>query len=121
MQLLKDVLNAWKKEVEKKPPLMTVDEAYKVLGLPVGEQHNEANVRKSYYKLAQMYHPDKNPQGRVSTELTSIRVASKAIKVVRYKIYIVFYFRINLRQLIRHTNFYVVAAVGLPTVRILII
>nr|XP_050853264.1 dnaJ homolog subfamily C member 13 isoform X3 [Vespula vulgaris] len=64
VQLLKDVLNAWKKEVEKKPPLMTVDEAYKVLGLPVGEQHNEANVRKSYYKLAQMYHPDKNPQGR---------------------------------------------------------
>lgn len=84
MQLLKDVLNAWKKEVEKKPPLMTVDEAYKVLGLPVGEQHNEANVRKSYYKLAQMYHPDKNPQGRVSTKLALINISSKTIKILKY-------------------------------------
>ncbi|XP_015609793.1 dnaJ homolog subfamily C member 13 isoform X2 [Cephus cinctus] len=64
VKLLKDVLDAWKKEVEKKPPAMTVDDAYKVLGLPSGQQHNEANVRKSYYKLAQMYHPDKNAQGR---------------------------------------------------------
>lgn len=66
MSLLKDVLEAWKKEVEKKPPLMTVDEAYKVLGLPHGKQHEEAIVRKSYYKLAQKFHPDKNPDGRVS-------------------------------------------------------
>jgi len=52
--------------VEKKPPLMTVDEAYKQLGLPSGKQHDGAIVRKSFYKLAQMYHPDKNPEGRVS-------------------------------------------------------
>ncbi|XP_012268108.2 dnaJ homolog subfamily C member 13 isoform X2 [Athalia rosae] len=64
VKLLKDVLDAWKKEVEKKPPLMTVDDAYKSLGLTGGKQHNEATVRKSYYKLAQMYHPDKNPNGR---------------------------------------------------------
>ncbi|XP_014205201.1 dnaJ homolog subfamily C member 13 isoform X1 [Copidosoma floridanum] len=64
VKLLKDVLDAWKKEVEKKPPIMTVDEAYKVLGLRSGQHHDEAIVRKSYYKLAQMYHPDKNPQGR---------------------------------------------------------
>nr|XP_031831200.1 dnaJ homolog subfamily C member 13 [Nomia melanderi] len=64
VRLFKDVLDTWKKEVEKKPPLMTVDEAYKVLQLSHGKQHNEAEVRKSYYKLAQMYHPDKNPQGR---------------------------------------------------------
>ncbi|XP_031784415.1 dnaJ homolog subfamily C member 13 isoform X2 [Nasonia vitripennis] len=64
VQLLKDVLEAWKKEVEKKPPIMTVDEAYVTLGLKGGQHHDEAIVRKSYYKLAQMYHPDKNPQGR---------------------------------------------------------
>ncbi|XP_046608377.1 dnaJ homolog subfamily C member 13 isoform X1 [Neodiprion virginianus] len=64
VRLLKDVLDAWKKEVEKKPPVMTVDDAYRVLGLAGGKQHNEATVRKSYYKLAQMYHPDKNPDGR---------------------------------------------------------
>lgn len=45
---------------------MTVDEAYKELGLPTGKQHDGAIVRKSFYKLAQMYHPDKNPEGRVS-------------------------------------------------------
>ncbi|XP_058807941.1 dnaJ homolog subfamily C member 13 isoform X2 [Phymastichus coffea] len=64
IKLLKDVLDAWKKEVEKKPSIMTVDDAYKVLGLESGEYHDEAIVRKSYYKLAQIYHPDKNPQGR---------------------------------------------------------
>lgn len=69
VMLLKDVLDTWKKEVEKKPPIMTIDEAYKVLGLQNGKQHNEAIVRKSYYKLAQMYHPDKNPQGRVSSSI----------------------------------------------------
>ncbi|XP_066599154.1 dnaJ homolog subfamily C member 13 isoform X2 [Prorops nasuta] len=64
VKLLKDVLDAWKKEVEKKPPAMTVEEAYRVLGLTSGKQHDEAIVRKSYYKLAQTYHPDKNPNGR---------------------------------------------------------
>lgn len=74
MQLLKDVLDAWKREVEKKPPLMTMDDAYKQLGLPNGKQHDEAIVRKSFYKLAQMYHPDKNPEGRVSLYSDLLRV-----------------------------------------------
>ncbi|KAJ4448169.1 DnaJ sub C member 13, partial [Periplaneta americana] len=64
VKLLKDVLEAWKKEVEKKPPAMSVDDAYEVLGLRRGVQNEEATVRKAYYRLAQQYHPDKNPEGR---------------------------------------------------------
>ena len=36
VRLLKDILEAWKKEVEKKPPTMSIDEAYEVLNLPKG-------------------------------------------------------------------------------------
>ncbi|CAH0401433.1 unnamed protein product [Chilo suppressalis] len=61
--LLKDVLEAWRREVEKKPPSMTASEAYAALGL-TGTNHDEAAVRKAYYRLAQQYHPDKNPEGR---------------------------------------------------------
>ncbi|KAI8419847.1 hypothetical protein MSG28_008479, partial [Choristoneura fumiferana] len=62
VQLLKDVLEAWRREVEKKPPSMTASEAYAALGLT--GQRDEAAVRKAYYRLAQQYHPDKNPEGR---------------------------------------------------------
>lgn len=68
--LLKDVLETWKCEVEKKPPLMTVEDAYRNLGLQ-GTAHEEAVIRKAYYRLAQQFHPDKNPDGRVSFRTTT--------------------------------------------------
>lgn len=37
VKLLRDTLEAWKKEVEKKPPSMSVDDAYDVLNLPKGQ------------------------------------------------------------------------------------
>ncbi|KAI4878723.1 hypothetical protein NFI96_021841, partial [Prochilodus magdalenae] len=65
VKLLKDTLEAWKREVEKKPPSMSVDDAYEVLNLPTGQgQHEESKIRKAYFRLAQKYHPDKNPDGR---------------------------------------------------------
>lgn len=48
---------------------MTAAEAYEALGLECDGGADEAAVRKAYYKLAQQYHPDKNPQGRVSSYL----------------------------------------------------
>lgn len=54
--------------MEKKPPVMSVDDAYEVLGLRRGVQSEEATIRKAYYRLAQQFHPDKNPEGRVSQD-----------------------------------------------------
>jgi DnaJ family protein C protein 13 len=34
VRLLKDILDAWKREVEKKLPTMSIEDAYKVLNLP---------------------------------------------------------------------------------------
>lgn len=93
--LLKDCLNMWKAELEKKGSDMSVGEAYEVLGkfirktflLPLfllenylgldnkSESNssggptsngppNESTIRKAYFRLANKYHPDKNPNGR---------------------------------------------------------
>lgn len=69
VQLLKHTLDAWRKEVEKKPPQMTVQQAYHDLQIDLEKipKPDESTIRKSYYRLAQMYHPDKNPNGRVRT------------------------------------------------------
>ncbi|XP_062518532.1 LOW QUALITY PROTEIN: dnaJ homolog subfamily C member 13-like [Corticium candelabrum] len=65
IKLLKDILEEWKREVNKQPASMSVEEAYETLGLKTGVGgHEEAQIRKSYFKLAQKYHPDKNPDGR---------------------------------------------------------
>nr|XP_026495433.1 dnaJ homolog subfamily C member 13 isoform X2 [Vanessa tameamea] len=60
--LLKDVLEAWRREVDKKPASMTAEQAFAALGLEPGQ--DEGAVRKAYYRLAQQFHPDKNPEGR---------------------------------------------------------
>ena len=45
---------------------MTIQEAYENLGIDLVKipKPDESMIRKSYYRLAQMYHPDKNPKGR---------------------------------------------------------
>ncbi|KAI3379512.1 hypothetical protein SNEBB_010043 [Seison nebaliae] len=71
VKLLKAALRAWKAEVEKKPPNMNVDDALQILQMKKddlitsdGIQFDEKKIRRMYFKLAQIYHPDKNSEGR---------------------------------------------------------
>lgn len=66
VELLRDVLLAWKSEVEKKPPAMSTADALRELGLSETDHAEESAIRKAYFANAQRFHPDKNPAGRVS-------------------------------------------------------
>lgn len=61
VELLKDILEAWKSEVGKKPSSMSLKDAHEILGLESSDAVEENQIRKAYFKLAQKYHPDKNP------------------------------------------------------------
>eukprot|EP01064_Diplonema_japonicum_P030924 TRINITY_DN5388_c1_g1_i1.p1 TRINITY_DN5388_c1_g1~~TRINITY_DN5388_c1_g1_i1.p1 ORF type:complete len:2479 (+),score=758.14 TRINITY_DN5388_c1_g1_i1:52-7488(+) len=66
VELLKDTLNEWRKEMDKKgnPVGLTRSKAFEALDLDPEVEHEASKVRKAYFVLAAQFHPDKNPDGR---------------------------------------------------------
>ncbi|ELP94462.1 DnaJ domain containing protein, partial [Entamoeba invadens IP1] len=67
--LLQSILRTWV-EMEDEPKKMSQEEAKKVLGVEDFEDKNK--LRKAYFKLAQKYHPDRNPEGRDMFEKVNV-------------------------------------------------
>ncbi|ELP89557.1 DnaJ domain containing protein, partial [Entamoeba invadens IP1] len=59
--LLQSILRTWV-ELAEEPQKMSTSEACKVLGIE--NPDDKSKLRKAYFKLAQKYHPDRNPEGR---------------------------------------------------------
>ena len=72
VDLLRDVLQAWKAEVERKHPSLTLEECYSTLGLAAEEEPTEAQIRKAYFKAAAKSHPDKNPDPEAAETFAQI-------------------------------------------------
>eukprot|EP01063_Lacrimia_lanifica_P026895 TRINITY_DN3697_c0_g1_i1.p1 TRINITY_DN3697_c0_g1~~TRINITY_DN3697_c0_g1_i1.p1 ORF type:complete len:2385 (+),score=1004.85 TRINITY_DN3697_c0_g1_i1:97-7251(+) len=67
IELLRESLQLWKKELEKTGEGQGMDEAKAMAALEMDESADPtdvAKVRKKYFVLAAKYHPDKNPDGR---------------------------------------------------------
>jgi DnaJ family protein C protein 13 len=66
VELIRAVLDAWRMEFDKEGDTegVSLDDARDTLQLPHGEFPDQDDVRKAYRKLARIYHPDKNPEGR---------------------------------------------------------
>lgn len=61
---LKDVLDAWDREISKKGTAISLADALTTLELDPAVAHDEVTVRRAYFRLSMKYHPDKNPEGR---------------------------------------------------------
>ena len=55
-------MDAWRDELQKEPPSQTEADARREL--EVGKDATLEEVRQAYKRLARMFHPDKNPEGR---------------------------------------------------------